>query len=160
MTRRLLVLPSAALAAACALMLWPGAGQAASHTQTLRFFDKPVSIKVIKADGTVITHAPFPEPGPGDTLEVNSLDYAGNHAHHAKRPTGSAHLRCIFGTGEPDCESHTAIGGSMLIFTGNPGKLTNGTGIYQGATGRVVSAKQVPGTDNATDVVAKIKLHA
>ena len=75
-----------------------------------------------------------------------------------KRFTGSTHLRCTFGTGAPICESHAAIGDSMLIFTGNPGRVTNGTGIYQGATGRVVSSKSVPGHDNASDIVAKIHL--
>ena len=68
------------------------------------------------------------------------------------------HLRCRFRSGAPVCESHVAIGGSLLIFTGNPGKLTNGTGIYQGATGRVVSSKQVPGGDDASDIVASIQL--
>jgi hypothetical protein len=158
MTRRRIVLPSAVLAAACALTLWPGPGQAASRTQTLRFFDKPVSIKLTHADGIVVARPESAQPQPGDVLDVNSLLYRGNHAHHAKRWTASSHLRCVFGTGEPTCESHVAIGGSMLIFTGNPGTLTNGTGIYQGATGRVISAKQV--NDNATDIVAKIHLRA
>ena len=65
-------------------------------------------------------------------LDVYSLDYPGNHAHHAKRWTASTHRRCAFGTGEPTCESHVAIGGSMLIFTGNPGTLTSGTGPTRG----------------------------
>jgi hypothetical protein len=137
-------------------LLLPGAGHAASRTQTLRFFDKPVSIKVTHADGSVVTHPPFSEPQPGDVLDVDSLDYRGNHAHHAKRFTGSTHLRCVFGTGEPACESHVAIGGSMLVFTGNPGTVTNGTGIYQGATGRVISSKQL--AHDASDVVARIRL--
>ena len=80
-------LPVASLASA--LVLWPGAGQAASRTQTLRFFDKPVSIKLTHADGTVVDHAPYPEAQPGDTLDVNSLDYRGDHAHHAKRSRGA-----------------------------------------------------------------------
>jgi hypothetical protein len=160
MAHRSIALPFAALAATCALVLWPGAGAAATQTKTLRFFDKPVSIKLTQANGTVVDHAPYPEPKPGDTLDVNSLDYRGDHAHHAKRWTGSGHLRCVFGTGAPTCESHIAFGGSLLIFTGSPGTLTNGTGIYEGATGRVLSSKQVPGKDNASDVVARIHLHA
>jgi hypothetical protein len=146
-----------ALVSSAALMLLPAVGQAAGHTQTLRFFDKAVSMKVTHADGTVVTRGPFPEPQPGDVLEVNSLDYPGTHAHHARRYTATSHLRCTFGTGEPTCESHFAIGGSMLIFSGNPGIVTNGTGIYQGATGRVVSAKEIGNTNN-TDIVAKIHL--
>jgi hypothetical protein len=47
----------------------------------------------------------------------------------------------------------------MLIFTGNPGTVTNGTGIYQGATGRVISSKEVPGGNDASGVVARIQLH-
>ena len=48
---------------------------------------------------------------------------------------GSEHVHCVFGQGEPDCVSHVALGGSMLIFTGNPATLTGGTGRFQGATG-------------------------
>ena len=159
MTRRSLVLPSAGVAAICALALAPGSGAATGRTQTLRFFDKPVSLKLTHADGTVATGAGPSEPKPGDTLDVNSLVYRGNHARHAKRAGGSAHLRCVFGAdGPPTCESHVALGGSMLVFTGNPGTVTNGTGIYQGATGRVVSSKSVAGQANATDVVARVTL--
>jgi hypothetical protein len=66
----------------------------------------------------------------------------------------SAHLRCIFGPGQPDCERHIATGGSLLIFHGN--KLEAGTGDYQGATGRVLSMKDVPGVADASDIVARI----
>jgi hypothetical protein len=48
-----------------------------------------------------------------------------------------------------------AIGGSLLSFHGNPGKLVNGTGRYEGATGRVIS---VTDTGAGADVVARIKL--
>jgi hypothetical protein len=163
MTRRHIALPLAAATTAVigTLVLWPGAGAAASRTQTLRLFDKPVSLKVTHADGTIVSRPPYPEPKPGDTLDVNSLDYRGDHAHHAKQWTGSTHLRCKFAAaGPPSCESHVAIGGSLLIFTGNPGTLSNATGVYQGATGRVVSSKEVKGQDNASDIVAKIKLRS
>ena len=60
----------------------------------------------------------------------------------------------------PTCESHVAIGGSLLVFTGDPGTLTNGTGIYEGATGRVISSKEVAGQDDASDIVARIHLHS
>jgi hypothetical protein len=145
-----------ALVSSTALMFLPGVGQAAGRTQTLRVFDKAVSMKLIHPDGTVVKRAPFPEPQPGDVLEVNSLDYRGDHAHHSKRFVASSHLRCVFGTGAPSCESQVALGNSLLIFTGNPGIVTDGTGIYQGATGRVVSAKEI-GTNN-TDIVARIHL--
>ena len=146
-----------ALATSAALMLLPGAGQAAGRTQTLRVFDKAISMKLTHADGTVITRAPFPEPQPGDVLEVNSLDYRGNHAHHSKRFVASSHLRCVFSTGAPSCESQVALGNSLLMFTGNPGTLSNGTGIYEGATGRVISSKEIGNTNNS-DIVVRIHL--
>src|SRR5215468_3667542 len=101
-----------ALAAACAgAALMPAAGGAAGgKTQTLRFFDKVVSTKLTAADGTVVNR----EPVAGDVLDVIAVEYAGNHAKHAKRPSGTNHLRCVFGTaGPPDCISHVAFGGSM-----------------------------------------------
>lgn len=159
MTRRSIVL-FLAVSAASAFLLWPAGGGAASRTQTLRFYDVPVSIKLIHADGTVVARAPYPEPKPGDTLDVISLEYVGNHARHAKQWTASAHLRCRFRSGPPTCESHVAIGGSLLVFTGNPGTVTNGTGIYLGATGRVISNTEAPGTADGSDIVAKIQLRS
>jgi hypothetical protein len=148
-------LPLAALAAAVLMSAAPAPGSAAGRTQTLRFFDQPVSITLTRPDGTVVANPTAP-PTPGDVLDVYSLAYRGTHRQHAKRWMGSSHLRCVFGTGEPACESHVAIRGSMLIIKGNPGTVTGGTGIYRGATGRIVSAREVG--DNATDVVAKIRL--
>ncbi len=164
MTPRLIVLGVSAVAASLAVSL-PAAGQSAGHTQTLRFFDKPVSIKLTHADGTPVAGAPFPEPKPGDRLDINSLIYVGNHLHHAAKSTGSTHVRCVFHaarpreSGEsraPTCESHVAIAGSLLVFTGDPGTVSNGTGVYEGATGRVISSKEV--ANNASDVVAQIRL--
>jgi hypothetical protein len=131
------------------------AGAAPEHNQTLRLFDKPTSIQLTTAGGKVIDKPPYPDPKAGDVLDVYSLDFAGNHKRHSKRFVGSAHLRCEFGAGAPDCVSHTAIGGSLLIFSGNPGTLTAGTGRYAGATGRVVKNKEVKG---GSDIVARIRL--
>jgi hypothetical protein len=139
----------------CAAALWPSAGEAAGRTHTIKAFSKIVALSVTKPDGTVITTPTEEDPQPGDVLDVYSLDFRGNHKHHAKRFFGSEHLRCVFGTGAPDCVSHTAIGSSLLIFSGNPAKLIAGTGRFQGATGRVISNKEVPG---GNDIVAKIKL--
>jgi hypothetical protein len=124
-------------------------------TQTLRFFDKTQSLVLTHADGTVVDHAPYPEAAPGDTLDVISLDFAGNHKRHAARSSGSSHVRCVFGTGEPTCVGHFATGSSMLIFDGNPGTVVGGTGRYLGATGRVLSSDEVPG---GADIVAKVHL--
>jgi hypothetical protein len=154
-----LIAPLAAcgMAAAIAIAALPGGSQAASSTQTLRFYEKQTAIKLTHADGTQ-AKPPLGDPKPGDVLEVSSLGYAGTHSHHAKHWTSSTHLVCRFGTGEPDCVSHFAVGGSMLVFSGTPGTVTNGTGIYERATGKVVSNKEIAGTDDA-DVVAKIHLH-
>lgn len=161
MSHRSIVL-SLAAAAACALALLPSAGaQAGGRTQTLRFFDKPVSITLTRPGGVVIDRAPYPEAKPGDVLDVNSVAYVGTHASHAKKWTASSHLQCTFrAAGPPSCVSHVAIGGSQLVFSGNPGKLVNGTGIYQGATGRTISSKEVPGMDDASDIVLRIRLAA
>jgi hypothetical protein len=141
-----------ALAAVAAVPAVATAGQ--GKTETLRFFDKVDAIVLTHADGTV-AKAPFPEPVAGDVLDVYSSDYAGNHKRHAAKPSASAYTRCVFaGAGEPDCESHVAIGGSMLIFRGYPGTVAAGTGRYLGATGRVVVNREVAG---GSDVVAKIR---
>jgi hypothetical protein len=149
----------AALAACSAAALLPAVASAGGggKTQTLRFFDKTQSLILTRTDGTVVDHPPYPEAAPGDRLDLFSLDFVGNHERHAARYSGSAHLQCIFGTGEPDCTSHVAIGNSMLIFKGNPGTVVGGTGRFLGASGRVVSFKEV-GNDAGADVVAKVRL--
>jgi hypothetical protein len=157
MTRIHPIRTAAAIAAAVlfALVLWPSAGHAAGKTKTLRFFVEDVSFQLTQADGTVVDRPPFREPTAGDVIDVTSLLFRGDHRQHAKRWSGSVHLRCVFGTGEPDCESQVALGGSLLIFRGNPGTLTIGTGRFQGATGRVIKNQDVPG---GLDIVAKIRL--
>jgi hypothetical protein len=155
-TRHVYIILGAAVAVLpCAAVLWPSAGEAAGRTKTIKAFSKIVSLTVTHPDGTVVDHPPFPTVAPGDVLDVYSLDFRGNHKHHAKHFFGSDHLQCVFGAGEPDCVSHTAIGGSLLVFSGNPGTLVAGTGRFQGATGRVLKNKEVPG---GNDIVAKIKL--
>ena len=145
----------AVAAGLCALALWPSAGQATGKTETLRVFDKPVSMTLTHADGTVVRDEPVPEPKAGDVLDVYALDFVGNHRHHEAHASMSEHLRCTFGdAGPPDCESHIAIGGSLLIFRGD--KLVAGTGRYQGATGRVLSNKTIDEKSNTSDIVARI----
>jgi hypothetical protein len=143
----------AAVTLLCAALLWPAAGQAAGHTKTIKIFSKAVSISVTHPDGTVVDHPPFPQVAPGDVLDVYSLDFYGTHKKHSKRFAGSEHLRCVFGTGEPDCTATVALGRSLLVFHGDT--LVDGAGRFLGATGRLLSSKEVPG---GTDAVAKIKL--
>ena len=145
----------AAIAAAAAIPVGlSGAQASSSKTQILRIFDRPVATTLTEPNGKVTSRPPYPQPKPGDILDVYSLDYTGNHVHHAAHWSMSAHLRCTFGTGQPDCESHIATGGSLLIFHGN--KLEAGTGLYRGASGRVLSNQEVPGGADASDVVAQI----
>jgi hypothetical protein len=150
-----LTLRTAALLAA--LALFPVTASAAGKTETLRFYSKTQALVLTHADGTVIDKAPVPEPAAGDTLDIYAVDYVGNHKRHAKRPTASEHVRCSFTSAspEPSCESHVAIGGSLLIFHGFPGTLVAGSGRYLGATGRVISNQEVSG---GNDVVARIHL--
>jgi hypothetical protein len=153
-----LALAAAVAAVLCAAALWPAAGHAAGRTETIRAFSKTVSITVTKPDGTVITQPPFDGPAAGDVLDVFDLVFRGDHTRHSKHWIGTDHVQCVFSTApEPDCVSHVALGGSMLIFRGNPGTLIAGVGRFQGATGRVLSNEEVPG---GTDTVTKIKLAA
>jgi hypothetical protein len=138
-----------------AIALWSPAGHAASKTETLRYHVKDVSKLLTRADGSVVRRAPFPEPEAGDVLEINSLDYRGDSRHHAGTWTASQTRRCAFTAGEPDCSMTIAIGGSLLSLHGNPGTVVNGTGRYEGASGRVVSVKD---TGAGADVVAQIKV--
>jgi hypothetical protein len=143
-----------AAGAAALVAATPPAGEAAAKTETLRFFDKPVSFTYTAVDGTVTHQPPAGPPQVGDMFEIDSLGFAGNHRRHAKRPTASAYLRCTFAeNGEPDCFSWVAIGGSMLRFHIN--EIIGGTGRYLGATGRAVKNKEVPG---GSDVVVKVRL--
>jgi hypothetical protein len=148
---------AAAAAALCAIALWPGAGQAAGTTQTLRVFEKPVALSLTHPDGAVERQGRLPEANPGDVLDVYALDYVGNHRKHEKRASMSSHLRCTFGdAGPPTCETHVAIGGALLVFKGE--KLVAGTGRYQHATGRVLSNKTIDEESNTSDIVVRINL--
>ena len=145
---------SALVAAVVAAGALAPVATAGTTTETLRFFDKPVSMTLTQSDGTVVRHAPYPEAQSGDVLDVYSLDYAGDHRKHAKRWSMSTHLRCVFGAGQPDCESHVARGNSLLIFRGD--RLVAGSGRYVHATGRVLSIKEVGHTDSS-DVVVRVR---
>ena len=154
-----IMLVAAVAAAVCAALILASSGAAAGgKAQTLHFFDKTVSLTVTRADGTVIKRPPYPEAQAGDVLDVVSLAYTGNHAKHAKKASASTHLRCTFGAAgpPPDCMSHVAIGSSMLVFEGDPGTIVLGTGRYLGATGRVLSNKDVGG--DASDIVVRVIL--
>ena len=147
-------LASLALAVTAAVAL-PASAQAGQKTHTLRFFDRTDRLVLTHADGTVVDHAPLPDAQPGDTLDIYETEFAGDHAHHARRPAGTSHAVCTFSDApEPDCVSHVAFGGSMLIVTGDPGTIVGGTGRFLHATGRVLSNKEAPG---GSDVVVRLR---
>jgi hypothetical protein len=148
---------SAALAAVVAVC-GAASAQAAGKTETLRFFSKVDQVTLTHADGTVVTD-PSVQPVAGDRIDVFASDFAGNHVKHAKGATASEHVQCEFtaASPEPDCVSHVAIGGSLLVFAGSPGKLIGGAGRYLGATGRVISNTTIENS-NDSDVVARITL--
>jgi hypothetical protein len=142
------------LAAAAAIALLPSSALAAGRTETFRFYSQNQALVLTHADGTVVDHAPYPEAKPGDTLDIYAVDYKGTHARHAKTAFASEHVVCRFGDApEPDCVSHVALGGSLLIFSGSPGTVIGGSGRYYGASGRVLSSKEV---DGGSDIVARI----
>jgi hypothetical protein len=159
-----IVLAGGVAAGLCAAMLFASSGQAArGKTETLRVFEKVESMQLTRSDGRVLKKRPLPEPKAGDVLDIVFADYVGDHAKHAKKPTGSDHLRCRFGAaGPPECVSHAAFGSSMLVVEGNPGRIVLGTGKYLGATGRVVSNKEVKAgppsspDHNNIDIVVRI----
>jgi hypothetical protein len=143
-----------AIGAGAAVPAITGAQAATGKTQTLRFFDNPVSLSLTTPNGKVISHPPYPQPQAGDVLNVYSLDYSGNHAHHASHRTMSTHLSCTFAQGPPTCVSNVAVGSLLLVFDGN--KLVGATGAYQGAAGQVLSNKSPSGA-NYSDIVVRIK---
>ncbi|MDA0169452.1 hypothetical protein OJ998_10175 [Solirubrobacter taibaiensis] len=145
------------LIAALAILVLAPTASASAKTETLRFYSKVDKATLIKADGTEVPPGPDPAAA-GDRLEILASDFAGTFKKHAKKATASEHVVCTFTTApEPDCIAHVAIGGSMLIFKGFPGTLIGGSGKYLGATGKVISNKTIPGT-NDSEVVARIKL--
>jgi hypothetical protein len=127
---------------------------AEAKAETLRVYEQFSSFTYTTADGTVSHEPPAGPPQAGDVLQIDSVLFKGNHRKHAKRATMSNHLECRFGTGpEPDCRSWVAIGGALLRFHGD--RVVGGAGRYLGATGRILSNKEVPG---GNDVVARINL--
>src|SRR5450755_650895 len=118
-----------ALIALAAVALLTTAGRAASSTQTLRFYSKPALFTFTPKGGAPVHHPPAGQAKPGDELEIDSLDYAGSHSHHARQWSASDHLQCVFGAGgQPDCQGQAAVGGSLLLFAGE--RLVGGTGRY------------------------------
>jgi hypothetical protein len=144
------------LAAAAALLICLlGPSLAQARTETLRVFSKVQQFTFTTADGTVTHAPPSGPPQAGDVMEIDSIDFKGNHKKHAKKAFASDYLQCTFGDDpqNPDCFGYTAIKGSLLRFHGFD--LIGGTGRYLGASGKVVRSKEVKG---GSDFVLRIKL--
>ena len=126
----------------CALAVAAASADAAGKTQTVKIFSKVQSFTFTAADGTV-SRGPHPaQAQPGDSFEIDSLDYRGTHKKHSKKPIGADYLQCSFGTGpEPDCHGYTALGSSLLRFHGFD--LIGAIGKFKDA--KVLSSKEVPG---------------
>jgi hypothetical protein len=92
-------------------------------------------------------------PGPGDVLQNSTTLYHGSNTHHTKTSFATVWQHCVVisvsQTSLPaNCEIVVAIGGSMIIsqsvlnFASNSSTIvfpvTTGTGVYNGATGRIV----------------------
>ena len=126
----------------CALAVAVASADAASKTEKLKVFSKQLSFTFTKADGTVVHGPPPAQAAPGDSFEIDSLEYRGTHKKHSKKPIGADYLQCTFGTGpEPDCHGYTALGNSLLRFHGFD--LIGAIGKFKDA--KVLSNKEVPG---------------
>ncbi len=144
--------------------LAPSGDAATPRTDTLRIFEQTRSIQLTKADGRVLGRLPIAEPEAGDVLDIVFDLFRGDHVRHGKTRLGSDHLRCEFvAAGPPICVSHATIGRSMLVVEGAPPRITLGTGRFAGASGRVISSKEVKGAPptqrahNDIDVVVRVK---
>ena len=124
-----------------ALAVAAASAEAAGKTEKLKVFSKQLSFTYTKADGTV-QNPPPAQAAPGDSFEVESLDYRGNHKKHSKKPIGADYLQCTFGSGpEPDCHGYTALGNSLLRFHGFD--LIGAIGRWKDA--KILSNKEVKG---------------
>jgi len=133
-----------------ALAVAAASAEAAGKTETLRVFSKVMTFTYTAADGTVTRGEPSTPPQAGDSFEVESLDYRGNHKHHSKKPIGAEYLHCVFsGKPEPDCTAFVALRNSLLRFHGFD--LVGATGRWKG--GKLISNKDV---DGDSDIVVRL----
>ena len=142
-TTHIRILAGGALAALlCALAVLVGPAQAAGKTETLKVFSKQLSFTYTKADGTVTQGPPQGQPQPGDSFEIDSLDYRGTHKKHSKKAIGADYLHCTFDAQlEPQCEGYTALHASLLRFRGM--ELVGAIGRFKDA--KILSNKEVKG---------------
>jgi hypothetical protein len=162
---------SAACIAACATIAAAGASAAAAKPTTLHFFSKQVYFRLSDATGKPLSqNTPL---AVGDRVSIAANDYAGNHKHHAKRPSASDHIVCTLtsvsamgGPGSALCDGMSAIGGSLILgddwvlnFTSNAPTtiaITGGTGRYQNAHG-TVTVVSINSSGTKSDLTIKLR---
>ena len=134
----------------CALAVAAASADAAGKKETLKIFSKVQSFTFTAVDGTV-SHDPHPaQAKPGDSFEIDSLDYRGTHKKHSKKPIGADYLRCQFDAQlEPQCMGYTALGNSLLRFRGM--ELIGAIGRWKDA--KILSNKEV---DGGSDFVVRL----
>ena len=119
----------------CALAVSAVSAEAAGKTEKLKVFSKQLSFTFTKADGTVVHGPPPAQAAPGDSFEIDSLDYRGTHKKHSKKLIGADYLQCTFGTGpEPDCFSYAADNDHLVVsaLDVGPGKPPPGKFRFRG----------------------------
>jgi hypothetical protein len=162
---------AAASIAACTAIAGVGATAVAAktvkrHFVTMHFFSKRAYTRISDASGRQLSSNFV--PAGGDRVSWASIDYSGDHNHHAKKATASDESVCtIMSSSGALCDSIFAIGGSMIIaddfvlrlpskkLTTNTIKITGGTGRYQGARG-TISATAVGNSLYATDLTINV----
>ena len=133
-----------------ALAVAVASADAAGKTETLRIFSKVQTFTYTKADGTVVQGPPPASAAPGDSFEIDSLDYRGTHKQHSKKPIGADYLRCEFNGGpEPACMGYAALGNSLLRFRGM--EVIGAIGRWK--SGKILSNKDV---DGDSDIVIRL----
>ena len=126
----------------CALAVAAVSAEAAGKKETLKIFSKVQSFTFTAADGTV-SHDPHPaQAKPGDSFEIDSLDYRGTHKKHSKKPIGADYLRCTFGT-RPRARLSRLHRAGQLAAPLPRFDLIGAIGKFKDA--RVLSNKEVPG---------------
>jgi hypothetical protein len=149
-TTHIRTLVGGALVTLLAIAVLASTAGAAGKTETLKVFSKVQKFTYTKADGTVSQGPPHGQPAPGDSFEIDSLDYRGTHKKHSKKPIGADYLHCTFSDSlEPDCFGYVALGNSLLRFHGND--LIGAIGRWKG--GKVLSNDDVHGD---SDIVVKL----
>jgi hypothetical protein len=136
------ILAGSALVTLLAIAVLASTAGAAGKTETLKVFSKQLSFTYTAADGTVTQGPPAGQPQPGDSFEIDSIDYRGTHKKHSKKPIGADYLHCVFqASGEPDCMGYNALGSSLLRFHGL--ELIGAIGRWKDA--KILSNKEVEG---------------